>query len=638
MKDHSRQYVHGALKDDVPAQDGGEGVVNTYTQGLFNANVSNSPDPSPDLLSMDASHAVTYDLTSGPPSNNNPVPFLGRTFVHVAGPSQSSSRRGLQESFDFTTGHVDCFRDPAEPKMWFALPHDKQETCLVQEGNPHLPPHLSLAFVTAILAILKTTLDAVLAAHPSQLPQSASAVEAVLDRIQPEVENHLQSTSMPDSTVHILCDIPLLERRIHEGMEMTVQGLITLEFYRAPERKTTTWHRRSALKVMNVPWYMAIELEHKYVFPDKAYSLPIINTDAPGSAVQEPTLESASASNDLDAFMDQDIGVSASSTQPASHLVYITDDVLMADISIPCFEVTGPRPFPPVPSRCVSLELGSEKWAFLEAFHSRGTPEPMLPGSLPSTSCYNETSQLFHAATHPPAIWIPQEQLLHSAAIHDPTHVHERCCSPENTNISDSEGDENDCDENEDEYDEGDHDEDDSSLETTSTTGSIATEAPDNDSNDTGTNIDSDDDGSDEAPPENEADTPSQLPQQGARTYPCPFPGCTRRPFSRNGNMKTHLKTHEGATYQCEVELCFKWYRRPGDRKRHMDIDHKGEIWSCLGCNKKLNRNPTPVQKQKRCPKADGCHDFQKTGGGVDPVPIAAQVPVHVLAHISASN
>ncbi|KAG0274718.1 hypothetical protein BGZ95_009521 [Linnemannia exigua] len=516
MTGQSRQFASGAVKDlltPLPPI-----AINTYSQSQFSSSTGSPPDPAPDLL-MDLTHPVTYDVNSDPASNNT---YLGRTFVRVAGPSQSSSRRGLQEVFDLTTGHMDCFRDLAEPMKWSGVQHDKPQTCLVQEGNPYLPPDLGLTFVTAILAILKISLAAILTHHPSQLPQSTPAINVALDRVQPDVDKHLQSTSIPHSTVHILCDIPLLERRIHDGREITVQGLLTVEFYRAPERETTTWHRRSALIVMNVPWYLGIEHKNKYEFLDKTYPPPLLNTAASNGAIQDPALESTSASKDLETSMNHDaqptvIDVSVPSPQPAFEHASAADDISMTDASAACFDVIGIDPFPPVLSRCVSLELWSEKWLFLESFHSRGTQEPMLPGSLPSTTYYSPAGQSFLAGDQYPGVYVSPEQLLHAITGHLPD-MHERCHSPENTNTDLGDGS----------NDHGDDDDDeDSSFETASTDDTSITETTDNDNGDIGTNA-TRDDGGDEGVFSKDNNDARQHQQSGlitkaAKRYPCTF-------------------------------------------------------------------------------------------------------------------
>ncbi|KAF9901974.1 hypothetical protein EC991_005436 [Linnemannia zychae] len=387
----------------------------------------------------------SMDDATSDPSSNNPTPFHVGSFVHVAGPSSHYSRRGLEKCFDFTTGLAHCFRNQVEPKMWHALLHDEQN-CIVQEGNPHLPMSLNLAFVTAILAILKITLNAILAEHPSQLPQSTSAVESVLDRIKPHVDKHLKSIDTPASPVHILYDIPLLERSIHDGKERTVQGLLTLEFYRAPGRKTAPWHRKCVLKSMNVPWYKGVKLQHKYEFSDETYSPPLVTADELNNVIQVPTLESVSASNDfefvatstdLDVVMDQDIDVSASSTQSASHLARLVDDVLMKDGSNP-WVVTGTSSFPPVPSRCNSLELDSDIWAPLAGPYV-GTLESMLPSKPLSNPGLNEALPSPPIVARLSAVYTSPEQNVYSDPIHHPTDEHRRCNSPENIDLDGNE-------------------------------------------------------------------------------------------------------------------------------------------------------------------------------------------------------
>ncbi|KAK3843743.1 MAG: hypothetical protein J3R72DRAFT_439832 [Linnemannia gamsii] len=577
MTSLNRQLASGAVKA-FPLAPQPPIAINHYSQSQFHSSTGSPLDPAPDL-SMDTSHPVTYDSNFDPASNNTPAPYLGRTFVHVVGPSQINSRRGVQEAFEFTTGLMDCFRDPTQPMKWSGLHHDKPQTCLVLEGYPYPPPPLSLAFVTAILAILKTSFAAILTDHPSQLTQSTSAVDVALDLIQHDLDRHLQSTSIPHSTVHIICDIPLphLEPYIHDGRETMVQRRLTVEFYRSPEQLTTTWHRRSALIVMNALRYLGTELKYRYEFSDETYSPPLLTAAASNGAIQESTLESRSTSNGLEASMDYQptvIAVSAPSTRPVSDHASAADDLPMTGPSAACFEVTGTHPFPPVPSRCVSLELWSEKWYFLEPFPSRGTPEPMLPGSLPSVTFCSSAAQSFHAGEHRPAVYGSIEQ-PHAIVGHFSINMHERCHSPENIQADDGGGS----------GDSGDGDDDEGDT--------FITETMDNDNGDTGSNTTSDDGDDDEAFCEDNNEAEQQQPGPITNGYSCPFEGCTRGPFTRKGNMKTHLKTHNGPSYMCLVDGCTEIFMRPGDRTRHKNsAAHNGPLYPCPfeGCNK--NKKP----------------------------------------------
>ncbi|KAF9901976.1 hypothetical protein EC991_005438 [Linnemannia zychae] len=264
---------------------------------------------------------------------------------------------------------------------------------------------------------------------------------------------------------------------------------------------------------MNGPWYKGVELQREYTFLDETYSPPLVTTGELDNVIQEPTIESVSNSNDLesvskftgtDASMDQDIDISTSSIQQHPSLSEA--------------------------NHCNSLALDFEIRVPYAGLHG-GTLEPMLLYTMSSTPILNEAFQSAPFVAHLTVVNTPQDQNMHSGAIHHPTHVQECCHSPENTNLNDNKNDGNEYDEDL----EGDHDKNDywkydANIENASTTEITNTE----------TLITNGD----------EADNPKPVSQQSAKKFSCTYPGCKKR-YAQKGNMKAHLKTHGDPQYPC---------------------------------------------------------------------------------------
>ncbi|KAF8948442.1 hypothetical protein BGZ47_004831 [Haplosporangium gracile] len=305
---------------------------------------SSSPaDPSSSLAPSSALSSSTAFL---------PITFLGRAFVEVAGPFSSFTRGGQRAVFSLTTGNLSCFRDPASLFKWSGFRSGELQVEHF-DGSLQFPQNMARAYVREVLAIHQALLNAFLTNYSGR--HTALSIDAALSRIQSEVDTHLYSDAMAHSTVHILYDFPFLELRHHDGEEVMVQVLITIEYYQAPWRtRVKRWNRRGSLNTMNAAWYTTTGIKDLYNFEevvaldpisDSRLMQPQVALAASSDVPQQPTTLSAASSMNLDALMTCDAQITTVIPAPLNGANQSSQAIssLVPDLNIDAGNVLGPN-------------------------------------------------------------------------------------------------------------------------------------------------------------------------------------------------------------------------------------------------------------------------------------------------------
>ncbi|KAF9127673.1 hypothetical protein BG015_004503 [Linnemannia schmuckeri] len=569
--------------------------INPSDPFMPNMTPVNFTSESASSMSSPSAQSSSLAPSLAPTSTPSPsITLLGRTFVEVAGPFSSFTRGGQRAVFSLTTGNLSCFRDPTSLTRWFGFRSGEPQIEHF-DGSLQFPHNFARAYVREVLAIHQALLNAFLTNYSGR--HTALSIEAALKDVQPQVVRHLYSDAMAHSTVHILYDFPFLELHHHDGKEVMVQVLITIEYYQAPWRTVTKrWNRRGSLNTMNVAWYMTTGIKDQYNFEevvaldpisDSRHIQPQVALAASGNVPQQPTALSATVSMNPDALMtckDQVTAITATPLNGASQSSQANAS-LVSDLNIDAGDVLKTN------ASMVTLSRSSQK----DAQTISTSDDPLAADTstmLTQSSVISGHQMIDGHASNFKAINNSGDSILMAVtnlqdhervvpSLNDPqpktNSRRTRTINPRPARTT--------------------------NPRPTKTTNSRLTRAT------------------------NPRTTRTASPTRSVKSFSCRYLVCTHPPFTTKWSLKAHMNTHDGVYFPCPD--CGNVYARYNDRYRHMRTRHKGYRWRCEHCQKGHSRKPTGEQLLGCDEDEEGNHSFQEYD--LSSAPASASAVVDVL-------
>ncbi|KAF9131001.1 hypothetical protein BGX30_013274 [Mortierella sp. GBA39] len=205
---------------------------------------------------------------------------------------------------------------------WFGFRHGDPQVEHVAR-NFQFPPTPAGTYAREIMALRKTLLDALYTNYSGR--HTTVSISAALNHSQSEINRHLFSDALTLSTVHIIYDIPFLERHLRDGKEVEVKVVVTIEFYQAPWRAgTRRWNRGGSLDHMSANWHktdakVQHNFEETYPISDNHDNHPVqphVDPVASGHTPHQPTALPAAVAMNLDTLMTYSTQTTATTSGP----------------------------------------------------------------------------------------------------------------------------------------------------------------------------------------------------------------------------------------------------------------------------------------------------------------------------------
>lgn len=509
------------------------------------------------ISTSSTSSTSSLDQSETPSTQYNPIVTLTDAISH------SSSLFFFNGSYTEILGDMysPCLDPPKELKRttgpltcrWTSLNQwtaNRTVISLVQKQdyqnvNAHLDPQMAIYKV--ILGSLQTD---------PRLPSlhDVSSVKAALRCVKQELDELL--AKIPHSEVHLTCHFLFYEdRTLKDGTQVTVEVLITTEYYQAPRQTgETIWNRRVSLITTTGPWYEVIGSKTKHNFTE-FYPLA---SDLPGYPLQpqDPPTESSSA-------LQRPLILSEAFISPR---IATTKGHVMMD-------------------ECQSFQDSAEGGDPVNDSETKST-DGAGPHSKSITTNINmdtETDLNINTDTKTDLDIITDTETNLDINTDTETGLNMKMETETNLNINtDTETDPN--------------------IATSNKVGTPLSigagrkrcRRPQSDTNSAD---DSQQPGLSPRPAKTNKPKPAKKAKiSSSKKFRCTEPDCSAAPYASQDSLNNHcISAHSDKVFECR--FCDKEFRRYGDRSRHENEKHLGKKWKCKGCGLVSLRRPKEEER-----------------------------------------